>query len=184
MEKRTICVLEGEWENKLEDLKSVRPAMEYLKVAYDIPFAHRRIPTKESLFRYLDAGISQKYRIFYLASHGEKETLCLGVSEWENVSLDDLEAHLNNRFGYNDVAIHFGGCSILNIDQKKILEFKEKTHARLVSGYLKNIDFLDSMLLEMAYFAFLQNKGAFGSIDRFIKGEYSGLINKLGFIIY
>jgi hypothetical protein len=61
-------------------------------------------------------------------------------------------------------------------------QFKEKTGAGLVSGYMREVDFLESMLLDMAWMAFLQETRDRRRIQKeFLEGPLAGLIDKLGF---
>lgn len=120
-------------------------------------------------------------RIFYLASHGSPNNLHVGDDITGLVTLDEITSALAGRLGYNDVVVHLGGCELLQASKKSLRSMKTAIKARLLSGYTKQVGFLDSMLLEMAWFSFLQQKGAFDSFPKFLVGPHGKLIQKLGF---
>ena len=183
MHARKILALEGEWDKKLTHTESVAPALQFLQQVYEIPYVHRRVPTKDAFLHYLDWGVKEGFRILYLGGHGEKEGLHMGSEESGTVTLADIETCLAGRLGYNDVVVHFGTCGLIQPGNRAIQAFKGSTKARLVSGYTQDIDFLDSMLLDMAWFSFLQGKGAFDATGDFVKGKYARLGKELGFVV-
>jgi len=97
----------------------------------------------------------------------------------------NLAKRLKGQLKYEDIVVHFGACSFMQADKKVFQKFKDLTGARIVSGYTEEIPFISSMLLDMAYFNFLQEKGAFDSVySKFIKGVHAELIKELGFVVY
>lgn len=183
MYKRTILAIEGEWADDLWHTDTVAPALQFLQQVCDIDYVHRRVPTKEAFLQYLDWGAREQFRILYLAGHGDVSGLYLGAAENGEVTLTDIETCLAGRLGYNDVVVHFGTCAFMQTGKGDIQAFKTATKARLVSGYTQKIDFLDSMLLDMAWFSFLQGKGAFDATGDFVKGKYARLGKELGFVV-
>jgi len=49
--------------------------------------------------------------------------------------------------------IHFGSCSVLKYDKDKIRDFMDKTGAAVVTGYTKDVDWIESAAFEMTYLA-------------------------------
>ncbi len=76
---------------------------------------------------------------------------------------------------------HRPPLAALRASKKSLRSMKTATKARLLSGCAKQVGFLDSMLLEMAWFSFLQQKGAFDSVRGFLFGTHRKLIQELGF---
>lgn len=185
MKPRPILALETEWEEYISDTKSVGPALQFLKDTANIPFWLRRIPSSETLFSYLERGVKEKkMRILYFAMHGSEKSLEISGHD-QSITLEDLAKRLKGQLKYKDIVVHFGACSFMQADKKVFQKFKDFTGARIVSGYTEEIPFISSMLLDMAYFNFLQEKGAFDSVDsKFIKGVHAELIKELGFVVY
>ena len=181
MNIRNILALEGEWDDSIKDTKSVAPALQFLQQVRLIDFVHRRVPTKEAFLHYLNWGVEERFRIFYLAGHGSPNSLQVGDEITGQVTLDEITSALDGRLGYNNVVVHLGGCELLQASKKSLRSMKAATKARLISGYTKQVDFLDSMLLEMAWFSFLQQKGAFDAFHDFLGGPHRKLIQELGF---
>lgn len=62
--------------------------------------------------------------------------------------------------------------------------FLKKTKAKLVSGYRGEVDFVESMLLDMAYFYSLQAYERVGDFHTKMYNWYPGLCDHLGFAIH
>lgn len=182
---RAILALEAEWEHHISDRTSVVSALQFLRDTADIPFWHRRIPTPEALYAYLERGLNEKqFQILYFAMHGTDQRLEIGGSD-KVIYLETLCRKLEGRLGFKNIVVHFGACSFMNQSEKIFKKFKERTGAKIVSGYCEEIDFVDSMLLDMAYFNFLNKGTKFSSIHSgFIQGIHSKLIQQLGFVAY
>ncbi len=73
IQKHIFC-LEGEYENSLDDRKSVLPLLEYLEATQELGYIYRRVATREEFLFYLEKSCLKKYqdyRLIYLAFHGE-----------------------------------------------------------------------------------------------------------------
>lgn len=142
-----VFCLEGEWDDDLRDESTVLPLLELLDSAAEIPFVHRRVTTKVELQARLrwwldvDSGLE----VLYLASHGRRATLELGG---DDVTLDNLAGMLDDRVA--DSIIYFGGCTTLAGDEQRAQEFCEKTGARAVVGYSRQIPWVLGASFELA----------------------------------
>ena len=117
-EKHISC-LEGDWTNDLSVKQSIRSALDFLEVNSNIKYIHKNCVTREQLSHYLKRYTLRKYSkysICYLAFHGDPNLIYLGK---DKVSLEDLAEIANGRF--TNRIIHFGSCSTLKIDKKRVL---------------------------------------------------------------
>ena len=124
-----------------------------------------------------------KYDIIYFACHGWNHAISL---EGEDGNIDLLElAEESNDFFRNKI-VHFSSCRTLS-NENIALKFKEKTKARLVSGYKISVDPMKSMIADMAYFNDLMQIKNVGMVlneekSRFWK-TYESLLSELTFVV-
>jgi hypothetical protein len=188
---KKIFALEGEWATGLNHTETVLPALQFLEQSGGIEFVHRRASVKAAFFDYLDLAIDnseEEYAIIYLGGHGEPGYLYLKsepneeAEEPEYVSLEEIAEAYPGRF--SGKFVHFGSCYTIDVDPSAIQSFLKKTKAKLVSGYTKKIDFVESMLLDMAYFYSLQGYERVGDFHTKMYNWYPGLCDRLGFAIH
>ena len=90
-----------------------------------------------------------KYDIIYLSFHGQTHAIHL-EGEKEDLSLDELiemgGSVFENRF------VHFSSCRTLIGSSSTAISFKEKTGAKLLSGYSKSVDGALSAVHDIALF--------------------------------
>lgn len=181
---KKIFALEGEWATGLNHKETVLPALQFLEQSGGIEFVHRRVAVKAAFFDYLDLAVDnsvEEYAIIYLGGHGGKGRLYLKSEEPEYISLKEIAERYAGRF--SGKFIHFGSCFTINVETSAIQSFLKKTKAELVSGYCGEVDFVESMLLDMAYFYSLQYEEA----DDFYQNKdnwYPDLCKSLEFAIY
>lgn len=60
--------------------------------------------------------------------------------------------------------VHFGCCSTLNMDEEKAKEFKRLTKARMIKGYRKEVDFIDSFVFELWLLNVIANHPEYGPV--------------------
>jgi hypothetical protein len=71
-------------------------------------------------------------------------------------------------------------------DLEAAKRFKRNAHAKYVSGYQTNVDAMDSLILDMAYFNALQEYKTIGTLKRpnsLFQQHYASLIDYLQFVI-
>lgn len=190
-----IICLENEWlfnsqkrSNRFNlETKSILDCIENF---YGCDVIHRSILSKENLQYYMkfftkDKRIFNKYNIIYFACHGWNHSLSLeGENGEEAIDLDELAEAANGFF--KDKIVHFSACRTLS-SENAALNFKEKTGARLVSGYKTTVDAMKSTIADMAYLNDLmqiRNVGIMLNEDksRFWK-TYESLLEELNFVI-
>lgn len=88
---------------------------------------------------------------------------------------DVLEGKLNG------IIVHFGSCSTLNTTEKNITDFINRTGCALISGYKKDVPYIDSSAFELLYFNVLNTYKTYTSIKKNIVGKYPTLVDILRF---
>lgn len=176
--QRNIFVLEAEWSKNNQDKKSVSQLLGFLSDVLNVDYFHRRIATKKELFYHLKKSLDDNYEIVYLSFHG-----------WEGrISSEGFEIEIEDLYKYKsklkDKIIHFGSCRTLRLDEDKLQEIKANLEAKYISGYTKDVDWIDSALLEIAYFNYWQyykKRGA--DLNKTLQKNYEVLYNRLGFVM-
>ena len=188
-----IICLETEWlfNNKKNnqfnlDTKSILNCIENF---YGCNIIHRSILSKDNLQYYMNFFVNHKqkfnkYNIIYFACHGWNHSLSLEGNGGEEYDLEEL-ADTSNGFFKNKI-VHFSSCRTLS-NENAALTFKEKTGARLISGYKISVDPMKSTIADMAYLNDLMQIKNVGIIlneerSRFWK-TYESLLEELNFVI-
>jgi hypothetical protein len=177
---KDILVLEGEWEKHPKHKISIEAALRFIKDVCNYDYHHRRVAMKEDFFFYLKKAKYKHFAIVYLAFHGSKGCIYLGDNE-QVLSLDEIAESCGSYL--EGKIVHFGSCGTLNLGQDDLLDFKKWTGAKHVSGYTRNIDFVDSSFFDIAYFRWLGKYKKTGYVDNRLKKEYPGLYERLGFVM-
>lgn len=185
--KKIFC-LETEWElsksKKMRDKASMLPLLHFLEQSNGVEFVFRNVASRVDLRYYineLEYKTYKDFQIIYLAFHGASKSLEIPADKDNPITFSELAEISNGVF--QDKIIHFGSCRTLLTSDERILEFKEQTGARLVSGYTKKIDFIRSSILDIAYFSELIDIQNVGAIEKRMKKRYDQLMNDLGFKI-
>jgi hypothetical protein len=88
--KRVFCI-EGNWEEKLSQIATVKPVLELLRINADVKYIYRDCSTRAEM-EYLIEKWQQKgyaeYQILYLAFHGRPGELI--IDGRTTVSLEEL----------------------------------------------------------------------------------------------
>jgi len=181
--RKKILALEGEWADSISHPESVQPALQALQQCGSIDYVYRRVARREDFFFYLEqASRSDDFAIIYLGGHGSKNSLQLGDSE-NCLTLEDIAEGAGDLL--KGKMLHISSCGVLNVKQAAIEAFKLKTGVRFLSGYTSgSIDFIDSMLLDMAFFYRLQDYQKVGYLKNTMPVHYPGLCERLGFVMY
>ncbi|MFK7947996.1 MAG: DUF6642 family protein [Saprospiraceae bacterium] len=176
--QKNIFVLEGEWSDDNQDKRSVNDLLNFLSNVLNVDYFHRRVATKKEFSYHLKNSLDNHYEIVYLAFHGWKGFIS---SEGFEIDIDDLYKYKRK---FQGKIIHFGSCQTLKLSKDKLIEIKENLGAKYISGYTKNVDWVDSALLEIAYFNYWQYYKKRGvDLDKALEKDYKILYNRLGFIM-
>lgn len=183
--KHIFCI-EGSWSNDFKDKASILAALEFLKCNAEIDFIRKECIEPEAFKVLLQTAMQKgyvKYGIVYLAFHGSSR--CLHIGKRKKIDLaaiaDIIEDSAQNKI------IHFGSCSTLKgVTAWELKRFLNKTGAAAISGYTKDIDFIESTVLDILYFKKCQQyiRTPLVKTQRDMKQYYGKLIAELGFKIY
>lgn len=185
--RRVFC-LEGAWNgDDLRDRSSVLPVLDVLERLEHIEYIHRDVGTRAELEHYVrrwwDEGLD--YRVLYFAFHGTTEdsgsrALLLSHETDGTVTIDHLTGLFVNKL--QDCVVHFGSCSIFGPDDRAIDTFRERTGARAVTGYARDVGWIDSAAWELALLAVLADYKQLGTaLNRLQDDKYRTLRDSLGF---
>lgn len=186
--KGVFC-LEGDWWNDLNRSSTVRPILELLGAngrKKKVPFVHRDVATLDELEFYLRVWTQKRYAgypILYLAFHGSPGEIAL--SDWRkktsSVSLDWIEEQLAGRC--RGRVVHFGSCSTMHVDRRRLQRFLRATGATAVTGYTADADWMKSAAFELLLLDALQwwtlGRNGARAVDGYMKSEVRQLCRDL-----
>jgi hypothetical protein len=154
MTRKGVFCLEGMWDLDLRNRSTVRPILELLHQAKDIPYIYRDCATTEELHYYLEKWPQKRYHrypILYLAFHGLETGIRVGGMLF---SLDDFAELFAGRCKKSIVM--FGSCSTLATDKRHLKRFLDVTGALAICGYKNEVDWLRSTAFELLLISTLQ----------------------------
>lgn len=179
---KSIFCIESEWENTLKDPKTVEPMLRYFSDVMGptwVKYIYRRCATLEGFEFYINKACQKKYEkyaIIYIAMHGEPGKLKIGTKHYSiEEIIGTIKKQLSNRI------MHFGSCSTLDFDQDTFQNLIDHTNLAGISGYTKDVYFIESAAFELIYFEALQEKKELKAVDRYLQENYPALIDRLGF---
>lgn len=163
-----IFCIEGEWGNSLHDERSVRPLLDVVHRQEDVDFLHRRVSTIEE-FEALVARWQQRqysrYKVGYFAFHGSPGVIWIGRKRIDLERLGELMAGKAH-----GKTLYFGSCKTVQVPNSRLDEFKRITGARVVAGFTRNVDWLESAAFDLlalnAFTKFARIDGARNSLER------------------
>lgn len=190
MTKNIFC-LEGEWllnsKPSSFNLKT-ESLLNWLREFHGCKVLYRNILSREDLAYYFDylcshARVRKQYDIVYISCHGWNHQLSL---EGKNGDIDLTELAELAGNALQDKIVHFGCCKTL-ANESIALHFKEVTGARLVSGYTRSVDAMNSAVADIALFNQLMDLTNIGVIknrqSKFYK-TFASLLDSLGFVAF
>ena len=185
--KKGIFCLEGDWWG-VRDKTSVEPMLRLLETMgnYRVPYFHHDVGTREEFRFYLKKWTGRQfdnYPILYLAFHGEPGGIAVGEGRNNTLTLDHLAERLEGVC--KGRVIHFGSCSTLDLDGRKLSSFLRRTGACAVFGFRTEVNWLLSAAFDLLVLGYLQEvpltKPGMGELQRRLKEEAPGLRKNLEF---
>ncbi len=160
--RRGIYCIETVWFGT-KDQTSVRPMLQLLEASFlQVPFIHRTAQTKRefqlNLRKWLELRPSE-FPILYLGYHGRPGKVEFEDETGSAMTFVSVGEKLSELGGCNYRLIHFASCSTLNLSGNAAGRFLETTNASAVSGYTKDIDWMESMALDLLLLESLQFGG-------------------------
>ncbi|MBN8726978.1 MAG: hypothetical protein J0H15_04660 [Xanthomonadales bacterium] len=187
-----IYMFEGAWEKATEPPQMLKFMQAYEQTFPGTRVHHRSFRNGEDLAYYLAKIPARQRALVYIACHGE-----VGLLEPSDKKsritmatlLDILKSAFPQRIGF----LHFGCCHILQPDdglrRKLLVSLQEASGATFVSGYTKEVDWLESTLLDLAliHSVYVEWRDKPTHVSKPMKSledftsDYRPLIKKLGF---
>ncbi|MCD6017168.1 MAG: hypothetical protein K0S53_289 [Bacteroidetes bacterium] len=154
--KGVFCI-ESFWYGDHRDTTTVYPILDLVHRFNKMPFLHHRCGTisefKFSIQRWKTQSFHKNYPLLYLAVHGEKGVIKIGR---EVITLSELAELLGTKC--QGVVIYFGTCETLDIDQRHLKSFMDKTKILALLGYREEVGWLKSASFDINLLDYLLNK--------------------------
>jgi hypothetical protein len=179
MTKLGVFCLEGDWESRMDDRTSVLPMLQMLEGLGIIKFIRRDVATEEELKHYLRRWSDySSYKLLYLGFHGDPDWLDVGA---DGIDLQWLQEQIGERA--KGKLIHFGSCSTLDVSKSRREQFRQTTKSRGLSGYRKEVDWIDSAAFELALLRDLGSRQGRPEIAyQYMDKHYRQRAKDLGFV--
>lgn len=180
--ERFIYCLEGNWNKHPKSNQSIKPILDLLYTFSKVKYIYRKCPTKDEFIKGLQTFTQKRYSnytVLYIAYHGRKNRICFGN---EYITLKEIANVLEGKL--KGKTVHFGGCSTLNTTEKNITDFIARTGCSFISGYKKDVEYIDSSAFELLYFETVQRYFSFKKIKSNIAKRYPKLIESLRFTLF
>lgn len=163
------------WTRSTEDRLNVLPTLQLISKTQETRFSHLTCNTREELKYNLNLLCKRNYGVLYFAFHGSPGKIHL---HRDKVTLTELAAMMNHRFA--NWVIHFGTCSTLR-KPREVEYFVEKTNVALVTGFTRDVDWIESSAFELLLFKALQTYQSPKVICRHLLTKYPDLAESTGF---
>jgi hypothetical protein len=182
---RKILCFEGLWDNNLEQRLSVKPLLETISKLNGIKFTHCPCNTVSEFHFHLyqftrSKKIVSKYGILYMAFHGHSGRIVL--SDQEQLNLEDLADLMGQSF--RGWSVLLSCCSILCLGEKRIKNFIKQTEVALVVGYRKDVDWGESISLDLIILDHLVNYTYLGWMRKRIEKRFPDFVAATGLKFY
>lgn len=173
-----IFCLEGAWEKRLDDKASVIPTLEMLERLELARFVHRDVGTEEELYHYLQKWTQRgysSYEVLYFAFHGVKGGISVGRGV---VPLHDLAGKLQGKA--KGRVVYFGCCDVFR-DTDEVEDFRAATGAKLICGYRKEVDWVESAAFDLLLLESLTDDLRIDARVNRLRARVPDLVERLGF---
>lgn len=181
---RKILCFEGLWDNNLEQRLSVKPILEIISKLNEIRYTHCPCNTVSEfqfhLYQFSRSKIASNYGILYLAFHGHSGRIVL--SDQEQLNLEDLADLMGQRF--RGWSVLLSCCSILCLGERRIRNFIKQTEVGLVIGYRKDVDWGESISLDLIILDHIVNYSYLAWMRKRIQTRYPDLVAATGMRFY
>ena len=157
--QRGIFCMETVWYDS-KDQTSIRPILEMLRDSFlEVPFIYRIAVTRDAFKKHLKEWLNtnaREFPILYLGYHGKRNCLYLDEDYSINskVDLQSVAEWLGK--GCNNRLVHFASCSTLDITPDQLKGLVKNIGASAISGYKKEIKWMESAAFELNYLQRLQ----------------------------
>jgi len=170
-----VFCLEGQWNSDLQVSASVLPTLEHLDRAGVMRYIHRDVATRDEVEYYLGRLRRKqyaRYRVVYLAMHGEPGHLWLDNPQRVSVSLPELADLMNG--ACRDRYVYLGSCGTLNTSRRVLTEFVNETGAALVCGYTRSVDWVEASAFDILLLTYLVTLKYRTGAEKYLRGKTFG----------
>ena len=156
MERGIFCI-EGEWG---DEALSFRPTLNLLSAVCGSPNLYRQVKSRNGFFTALKEWAGRpnwKYPILYLSFHGFDRGVHVDDPKGAGFTRVDLGtiSQVLDDYHVKDSIVHIGACSTL-ADDGEARRFQRGTKVAVLSGYQKDVPWVESLSFELLYFTGLQ----------------------------
>lgn len=178
-----IWLMEGQWSDRADDHSSVRPALTVLEDLRLAKVARRHVNREDDLvdeLRQWGLKRNDSYGVGYLALHGSPSSVYVRS---ERITLQ----HLARRLSEIDVdlhgrVLHLGSCAVLR-STAGAQELLDATGLSLITGYTRDVEWVESMALDLLLMNALGRYTRHGDAVRRVRTKYDTLAKHLGFTV-
>jgi len=173
---KNIACLESFWSYNIEKRLSVLPILDLLERRNGTRSVFLTCNTTEELKFNLDIlKRATGYGILFLAFHGYPGGIYLPDLE---IDMESIAKYMGRSF--RNRIVFFDGCRTLNVKKDRIMGFISGTGVRMVMGYKRDVDWLDSAALDLLVLNWLQFYKDMGKFWRRFRRVYKDLIAVTG----
>ena len=157
----------------------MQPIIDVVSKIYNVKVTYLSCNTREE-FEFNLKMIRRRRNscVLYLGFHGERD--CISLPGGNSLTLGDLADLMGNRF--KNWVVHFGSCSTCNVDEERLGEFRASTGVAAITGYTKDIGWIDSAALDMILLCWLQEYKDMSAMRKRIEKDYPDFVERLGFV--
>lgn len=120
-------------------------------------------------------GRYKHFKVVHLAFHGRPGHLAVGD---EHLELTELAELLGD--ACKGRVVHFGACSTMRVGPDRLAEFREATGASAVSGYTKDVGWIESCAFEVLLIHALTHYKTPSAAFRYVERTAGDLQKRLG----
>lgn len=194
--KRGVFCIEGEFDT---EALSFEPTLALLSDAGICDFSkiYRKVQSRGALVKSLEQWAARgdwKYPVLYLSFHGFEHGVHVDDPKGAGFTRVDLRtiSDVFDKYVVTDTVVHFGACSTLATDDAELGRFLRNTEVAALSGYQKDVPWIESLAFELLYLSGLQEAMASSErLDPELVARYRdtlydsrkchGLLDALGF---
>jgi hypothetical protein len=132
--------------------------------------------TQELRFALRQGRRYPSFGLLYLALHGNHGGIEL--LDGSHLSLEELGGLMSDRF--ETWGVHLGTCRSVG-DEPAVREMLDLTGAAVVTGYTRNVDWIDSAVMDLLLLDWAQEYSRTGPLLRKLSATYPDLIADTGF---
>jgi hypothetical protein len=176
-----VFCLEAEWESDLRRKSTIKPLLDVLEGQRLIDFIYKDVGTREEVEHYSKIWTQkryEKYRLLYVASHGDPGVIKVGRN---NIEIEEIGEWLDGRA--KGAVVYFAGCATVAVPNPRLDTFLKLSGAKAVCGYSVDVDWLESTAFDLLIIEALTRYKRIDAAERWLRKEYASTVRRLKFKI-